>query len=174
MDSRKPPAVYTTVTYDTARKTWVPHVKLMQDGKEISADCCGKRLCVMKGEDCVEIDGEKVSDEKLEEMKESYDQIEEHLERVRDLKEIADNLVTSFFVDESEDSEKDGEDSEKDDDEKDEEDGERTGKVKGSSAPNCQKGAAPADGQAATADPPADKKPPSPASRMRRMASRRK
>ena len=126
MDSCKPPAVCASVHYDTARKAWVPLVKLIQDGKEISYPCCSKqRLCVMRGEESVEIDGEEVSGEEREELALKYPQFDEHYDRIKDLKEVIAGYTTSFFVcDESDDESEDEKEDEKeksDDDEKEHE-----------------------------------------------------
>lgn len=126
MDSCKPPAVCASVHYDTARKAWVPLVKLIQDGKEISYPCDSRqRLCVMRGEESVEIDGEEVSGEEREELALKYPQFDEHYDRIKDLKEVIAGYTTSFFVcDDSEDESEDEKEDEKeksDDDEKEHE-----------------------------------------------------
>lgn len=112
MDSCKPPAVCASVHYDTARKAWVPLVKLIQDGKEISYPCGARqRLCVMRGEESVEIDGEEVPGDEREELALKYPQFDEHYDRIRDLKEATAGYTTSFFVyDDSEDESYDSED----------------------------------------------------------------
>lgn len=115
--------------YDTARKAWVPLVKLIQDGKEVSYPCCSKqRLCVMRGEESVEIDGEEVSGEEREDIALKYPQFDEHYDRIKDLKEVIAGYTTSFFVcDDSEEGEdeKDEDEDEKEKDEDDEKDDER-------------------------------------------------
>lgn len=114
--------------YDTARKAWVPRVKLIQDGREVSYPCCSRqRLCVMRGECSVEIDGEEVSGEEREELALKYPQFDEHYDRIKDLKEVTAGYTTSFFVcDESEDESEDEKEDEKDeDDEKNEREKER-------------------------------------------------
>ena len=129
MDSCKPPAVCASVHYDTARKAWVPLVKLISDGKEISYPCGSKqRLCVMRGEDSVEIDGEEVPADEREDLALKYPQFDEHYDRIKDLKEVIAGYTTSFFVyDESEGDESyDSDDEEKREKEKEKEKRSRT------------------------------------------------
>lgn len=123
MDSCKPPAVCASVHYDTARKAWVPLVKLIADGREISYPCCSKqRLCVMRGEESVEIDGEEVTGDEREELALKYPQFDEHYDRIKDLKEVIAGYTTSFFVcDESEGDESDEKDKSDDDEKSDDE-----------------------------------------------------
>lgn len=203
MDSCKPPAVCASVHYDATRKAWVPLVKLIQDGKEVSFPCCSKqRLCVMRGEESVEIDGEEVSGEEREELALRYPQFDEHYDRIKDLKEVTAGYTTSFFVcDESEGDESDDKDEKSDDDEREKE---RRGRTPPPAAvraarrqPRDEKRDEKSDDESEDKDKDDDKdekgkddkdkddkgekdddrerarKPPSPASKLRRLASRR-
>ena len=128
MDSCKPPAVCASVHYDTARKAWVPRVKLIQDGREVSYPCGARqRLCVMRGEESVEIDGEEVPGDEREELSLKYPQFDEHYDRIRDLKEATAGYTTSFFVCDESDDESDDEKEKSDDDRDDEKDEEKDG-----------------------------------------------
>lgn len=199
MDSCKPPAVCASVHYDTARKAWVPLVKLIADGKEVSYPCGSKqRLCVMRGEESVEIDGEEVSGEEREELALKYPQFDEHYDRIKDLKEVIAGYTTSFFVcDESEGEESEEEKEKDEDDEKDDEkERERRGRTPPPSAARVRKQVRDdkdeeekdkekekddKDKDKDEKDDKSDKdddkekerKPPSPASKLRRLASRR-
>lgn len=120
MDIKSPPAVCASVVYDTARRQWVPKVKLIYDGKECSVECGpSQRVCVCTGPSKIEIAGEEVSDkEAARVLGEQWEKVEEHRRKVDELLQIADEMQTAFTVcseEEVSDKEDDKEDNTDDD-----------------------------------------------------------
>ena len=115
MDIRSPPAVCASVVYDTARRQWVPKVKLIYDGKEHSVECgSSPKMCVCTGHSRIEIGNEEVCDEEaMKVLGPLWEKVEEPRKKVDDMLQIADEMQTAFVVEsDEEDSSKSDEDEE--------------------------------------------------------------